>query len=162
MKTIALSQSKQAIVDDEDYEELSKYKWHAGKNNKSGIWYAQRTIRLTSKKCIKIRMHRQLMDYPYKKEIDHINHNGLDNRRSNLRICSHSQNMKNTCIRKNNSSGLMGVCWDKRSKKWMAYIRKDYKRITIGLFGDKDDAGHAVDKKALELFGEFAILNFSI
>jgi len=130
------------------------------KSNGKGKLYVARTININGK-YKKISMHRQIIGkIPIGKEVDHINHNGFDNRRCNLRICSRSQNAKNSKIRKNNTSGYNGVTFDKRAKKWRAQIWKDNCRIHIGLFEDKKIAARAVDKKAVELFGEFAVLNF--
>ena len=93
-------------------------------------------------------------------EVDHINQNKLDNRKSNLRLCSHSQNGINKYKQSNNSSGFKGVCFNKRRQKFMAFINKDKKRTYIGYFETAEEAGKAYDKKAKELFGEFACLNF--
>jgi hypothetical protein len=157
MKTILLTQGKVAIIDDEDFEKLNKYKWCANKLN--GIWYAMRTEYVDGKQKT-IMMHRHIIDCPSEKIVDHINHDGLDNRQCNLRICSYSQNNKNNRGHKHNTSGLIGVSWFKRDKKWKAYIYKDNNYIHLGVFDDKIEAGKAVDKKAIELFGEFAVLNF--
>lgn len=156
MKTIPLTQGKVAIVDDEDYEELNRYKWYA--NLQSGIWYARRHLEKMNEK--NITMHRQIMGSPCGKFIDHINQNGLNNRKENLRTCTRSQNCKNSLRQKNNSSGFNGVCWHKRIKKWQAYIQKNKKIIHLGYFVDINEAGRAVDTKAKEFFGEFAVLNF--
>lgn len=155
-KTVRLTQGKVAIVDDEDYEELSKYGWYASDIHG---WYATRTVTVGGKQKT-IFMHRQILESPKGKDIDHINHDGLDNRRENLRICTRSQNKKNGLKYRNNTSGLNGVCWVQKAKKWQAQIKKDGKNIYLGYFNDKDQAGHAVDKKVKELFGEFAVLNF--
>jgi hypothetical protein len=158
-KTIQLTQGKVALVDDEDYDELNKHKWCAGNDHKYERWYAHRQTRLPDGKRKLIIMHRQITDFKYK-IVDHVNHDGLDNRKCNLRSCTHSQNKKNSFVYKNNTSGFIGVSWHKYHQKWMAYINKDNKRIHLGYFYSKEDASHAVDKKALELFGEFAVLNF--
>jgi hypothetical protein len=157
MKFIPLTQGKVAIVDDEDFEKLNRYKWNAGLIG--NIWYAKRMVTSNGRRK-DMTMHRQLMKKPSGKFIDHINHDGLDNRRENLRICTRSQNNKNHRKLKNNTSGMNNVHWYKKSKKWMAYIKKDGKKTHLGLFIDKEEAGRAVDKKAKELFGEFAVLNF--
>lgn len=128
MKTILLSQGKFAIVDDEDYEKLSKYKWCA--NNRHGCWYAVRT---SNKKII--RMHRQILGL--KKgdgmKTDHVNHNGLDNRRCNLRICTLAENNHNRQRNKKwRSSKFKGVSWDKKMEKWRTQICYNYKLTYIG------------------------------
>ena len=159
VKTIPLTQGKVALVDDEDYEELKKYKWFAQKDHNWNRWYAIRKTRDKNRKRKSIRMHQQITGFKYK-IIDHINHDGIDNRKCNLRACTHSQNKKNSNLYKNNKSGLNGVSWFKTNKKWHAQICKDKTVIHLGYFKNKNDAGRAVDKKAKELFGEFTVLNF--
>jgi len=159
MKNIPLSQGKFALVDDEDFEQLNKHKWFATKNH-SGIWYARRNTNRTIGKRKIILMHRKIMNCSSDMKIDHANHDGLDNRRCNIRICTNSQNRKNSGLQKNNSSGLIGVSWHKRCKKWMARIQKDKRDIHIGYFNNKVEAGHMVDQFSICLFGEFAVLNF--
>jgi hypothetical protein len=151
MKTILLTQEKVAFVDDEEFAELNKYNWCADKIRYT--WYA---CRVSNGK--KIFMHRQILKSSVM--IDHINHNGLDNRKINLRSCSPSQNLRNCKIPKNNTSGLIGVHWVERVQKWFAYISKNNKRYNLGYFSDKEIAGRTVDKKALELYGPFVTLNF--
>jgi hypothetical protein len=152
MKTIPLTQGKFAIVDDDDYPELSRYKWHA--RNIKGNWYTQRHIGKQT-----IFMHRQITNFKYKM-IDHINHDGLDNRRCNLRPCNHSQNAINSKLAKNNTSNIRGVYWRKDREKWRVRIMGNGIYFSLGCFSNKKDAGRAYDKKAKELFGEFAVLNF--
>jgi hypothetical protein len=160
VKTIELTQGKVAIVDDEDYDELNKYKWYAHKDHQWERWYASRMSNRINGKRKLIMMHRKIMKDSSGKIIDHKNHDGLDNRKCNLRICNCSQNTKNSKIYKTNTSGFNGVIWNKERKKWRAQIYKDYQTIFIGYFKDKEVAARAVDEKAIELFGEFAILNF--
>lgn len=157
MKKIQLTKGMFTLVDEEDYDMLNKHRWWACNGN--GIWYAGRTARDVNGKRITILVHREIMNVPLGMEIDHRNRDGLDNRRCNLRICSHSQNQKNRKIQKNNKSGLVGVSWNKQHKKWEACVHNG-KSIHLGLFDDKIEAAHAVDKKAKEFFGEYAVLNF--
>ena len=154
VKTILLTQNKIAFVDDEDFEKLNKYKWYAFRSY-SGKYYARRK---KSKK--NIAMHREILNFP--PMIDHINRDGLDNRRSNLRVCDNSQNRINSKMCRHNSSGFRGVSWFKITKKWVVHIAKDNKKITVGYFTDKIKAAEAYDAKAKQLHGEFAILNFPI
>lgn len=156
MRTIPLTQGKVTLVDDEDYDELNRYKWYAHNTFKN--WYALRSDYINIKQKT-IRMHHQVTGFRYKM-IDHIDRNGLNNQKCNLRPCNHSQNRKNARLHKNNKSGLRGVFWNEQRKKWETSICKDGKAIYLGLFDDKIEAAHIVDKKAKELFGEFAILNF--
>lgn len=145
------------MVDDEDYEELIKYKWHAQPDDSR--WYANRKVgkgRLDKT----VSMHRIIMGDTTGVQYDHIDGNGLNNQKSNLRIATHRENMRN---RKNNSIGssrYKGVCWHKRVKKWQSRIGMDCKRICLGYYDSEEEAARAYDIKARELFKEFARLNF--
>ena len=96
------------------------------------------------------------LEFPEGMEVDHINGNSLDNRKSNLRICTHKENVRNQKLSAANTSGYRGVSWNKASKKWEAYIKVNQKRIYLGKFVDILDAARAYAKKAKECFGEFA------
>lgn len=89
-------------------------------------------------------LHRLIMDAPIGLEVDHINKNTLDNRSCNLRLVSHKENMQNRRMQRNNTSGVRGVWWDKKSNKWRACIRKDGKTIHLGTFSTIDDAEKVV------------------
>ena len=91
--------------------------------------------------------------------IDHIDRNGLNNQRNNLRDSTRSQNNANRGLNKNNTSGYKGVCWNKQKQKWHARIRVNYKYVQLGLFDNIKDAARAYNKAALKYFGEFAWLN---
>jgi HNH endonuclease/AP2 domain len=149
---IALTQGKVAIVDDELYDKLVIYNWFACQYY--GTFYAKATVNGK-----KIYMHRLLM--PGAKEIDHINGNGLDNRLENLRSCTRQQNSMNRSGIDGTSSQYKGVSWDNWSKKWKAYVHYNGKQINLGRFVDEIEAAKAHDTKAIELYGEFAWLNFS-
>lgn len=120
MKKIQLTQGKFAIVDDEDFLELSKYKWYL-----SGNGYATRTSR-------HIRMHRVINSTPEGFDTDHINGDKLDNRRSNLRTATRSQNNFNTSPPKDNTSGTKGVWFSKRHSRWYAQIKVRGVRYNLG------------------------------
>lgn len=152
-KLIPLTQGKFAIVDAEDYHWLSQYKWHACKSRST--FYAARRKGHTS-----ISMHREIMCAPEGLVVDHIDHNGLNNRKSNLRLCTHSQNLLNRRIRPDCKSKYKGVVWDWRNRKWVARICINQKRIHLGRFHNERDAAIVYDRKAIELFGQFACLNF--
>ena len=149
MKKIELTQNECALVDDEDYEELNQYSWYAEKGRYT--YYAARTDKLKKK----IRMHRVIMNPLFHLQVDHINRDGLDNRRKNLRICTHQQNQCNRKLSKNNSSGIRGVCWDKFRKKWKAKIKINNKTKYLGRFKDKLEAKEVYTKAAKEYFGAF-------
>lgn len=152
-RRIPLTRGKYAIVDPEDYEWLMKYKWHAS-DGRGGNFYA------VNRKMQK--MHRLIMNAPKGKVVDHINRNGLDNRKANLRPATHTQNMWNNGQRVERfSSKYRGVSWHKRLKRWAAIISINGKPKTIGYFKDEVKAAKAFDKVAKELRGEFAVLNFT-
>jgi len=157
MKKIKLPQGKFALVDDGDFEYLNKFKWRAIKNNLT--FYVQRNIRLVNGKWTSIYMHRVLLNVPEEMETDHIDHCGLNNQRANLRICTHQKNMMNRNSNKNGSSEFKGVSWYKRDRKWHAQIRYKKKNYHLGYFILENNAALAYNKKAKELFGEFARLN---
>ncbi len=104
-------------------------------------------------------MHRLIMNAPAGLVVDHIDGNSLNNRKTNLRICTQAQNIHNSRPRRNRSSKYKGVFWNKVNKKWSVSIRKGDKRIYLGGFDDEIEAALAYDRKAEELFGEFAYLN---
>jgi len=155
-RLISLTKGKFTIVDDEDYEWLSQWKWHY---NNGG--YAVRAITTTKNKQTLILMHRIITNAPPDKQVDHIDHDKLNNVRINLRACTHAENQHNRC-RGCGTSKFKGVCWHKRDKKWMSSIRIYDKLKHLGCFVNEIDAAKAYDKAARELFGEFAFGNFSM
>lgn len=157
-KEIKLTKGQVAIVDDEDYIKINQYKWCVYKKY-NGKYYAKRGIKV-NKKSKSILMHRQILDYPDTEEIDHINGNGLDNRKENIRICNRSQNKGNVNKYSNNLSGYKGVCWCKVKKRWRVTIQYIGKQTYLGYFDDIIEAAKIYDKKARELFGKFAKTNF--
>ena len=159
MKQIPLTQGKYAIVDNADYEWLNQWKWCAEKIG--NIYYAVRTIKINGKNIPQL-MHRLILGLIKGdgKLTDHHNHNGLDNRLENLRICNNSQNHHNQLPQKDCISKYKGVGWFKRDKKWCARICMNRKHYHIGYFDTETKAAKAYDKKALELFGEYACINF--
>jgi len=151
-KRIPLTQGRVAIVNNADYEGLSQHKWYATKGG--AVWYAKRDERGKT-----VLMHQLILNPPVGTESDHINGDGLDNRRSNLRLCTHAQNQMNSRKRTNCSSQYKGVDWDKSHCKWRARIMADGKRHHLGYFDDEIDAARAYNKAAKKGFGEFAKLN---
>ncbi len=159
MKEIKLTQGKVALVDDEDFEYLNQFKWYAYKSRNT--FYAGRKLRLGVNKRAIIIMHREILGLK-DSEIkgDHIDHNGLNNQRYNLRIATNAENCKNQKPREGCSSKYKGVSWHKRDKIWSVGIRINERRKHIGYFEDEIEAAKAYDKMAKLHFGEFACLNF--
>jgi hypothetical protein len=157
MKEIKLTQGKVALVDDEDYADLSQFKWHAVKFRGSHTLYAARRV-FIGKKWGRTLMHRFILGLGGKDWIDHKNGDGLDNQRHNLRICTNSQNQMNQALRVDNTSGFRGIC--RSGKKWSAAIRSGGEKIHLGTFETKEVAALARDHAAIKYHGEFARLNF--
>lgn len=161
MKTIQLTKGYVTTVDDEDYDELSKFKWCAHINSPRTI-YAKRGIRTKladGKITTRIEfMHNRIMGKADGFVVDHINRNALDNTRANLRWAKHWQNCRNS-TRNPGRSGYRGVYLNHQSG-WVANIaRINTGREHIGCFESKRDAAIAYNKRAIELYGEFAITN---
>jgi hypothetical protein len=104
-------------------------------------------------------MHREIMGAAEGQVVDHINHDGLDNRRCNLRVCSHAENVRNQRGQRGRSSGYKGVSRDRRLGKWRAQIWHNGKHTYLGLFESEAAAARAYNAKARDLFGAFAYLN---
>lgn len=157
MKEIKLTQGEVALVDDDMYDYLTQWKWCYGCDG-----YAVRTERHITisgeKKQNTIYMHREIMNATSGMEVDHRDRRRINNQRSNLRVCTTSQNGCNK-FQSNNTSGFKGVAWHKKDKKWRAYIKLNRRQIHLGLFNDKIEAAKVYNAAAMEHHGEFAILN---
>lgn len=159
MAFIEISRGKQVIVDDDMFDELNNHKWYCVPNKDNTNFYAVRNITVGIKKQKRIWMHRQIFGNVDAKDVDHINNNGLDNRKENLRQASRSQNNCNSFGHNNASSKYNGVCWDKIHNKWRAQITIDKRCHYIGRFVSEESAAMAYDKAAVKSFGEFARTN---
>lgn len=152
---ITLSQGLVALVDDEDFERINKHKWYA---NKCGnTFYAARMIRNNDKRGV-LQMQRAILLPEKGVFVDHIDGNGLNNLRNNLRLCTQAENLRNSKPI-GGTSKYKGVYWHEPTKKWLAYITFNYKRKHIGLFDLESSAALAYNENAKELFGSFARLN---
>lgn len=144
------------MVDNEDFNWLSKHKWHAIKAHNT--FYAARHFGKRPNRK-RIWMHREILNVPKGKQTDHINHHGWDNRKVNLRICTRSQNHQNEKPQKGKTSNYKGVFLQKHNQKWQAQIKINAQPVHLGFFVNERDAAKAYNDKAKELFGEFAHLN---
>lgn len=147
MKFIELGHGNKAIIDDDDFDRVNQYKWYL-----SAYGYA-----CTSRG--RVYLHRFVLNYTGRKVIDHIDRNSLNNQKDNLRICTRSQNIRNSNKRQG-SSRYKGVRWHKGTGKWNARITFNYREYHLGLFSSEIAAAKAYDRKAKELFKEYASLNF--
>lgn len=147
---LPLSQGKVAVIDFEDFEKVRGLKWHAvsiGRN-----FYAARNVRVGNKQTT-VFLHRVITDCPPDLEVNHIDGDGLNDRRYNLQPCTHQQHaLARQRKRKNASSIYRGVSWCKQNKRWQAQIAKNGKHIHIGRFDSEEAAARAYDAKAAELF----------
>ena len=158
-RQIALTQGKYAIVDVEDFAELNKYKWYAV--NAGHTFYAVQSMYTENRKRIIVKMHRQIMRPDKDTLVDHIYHNGLDNRRGNLRLATAEQNSWNRRIRKiRDSSKYIGVRWCKYHKKWRVSIRRNGRKEHLGYFDSETEVAKIYDAAAKKYRGEFAVSNF--
>ena len=159
MVELILTTGEKAIVDSSDYESLNSHRWRRSRNRPDGQIYPHAIIGGQH-----VRMHRFLMNPPPGMQVDHINGNTLDNRRSNLRIGTHAQNKGNTRKQKSRrgnsklSSQFKGV-FREIGGKWVAQIGSR-PRQHLGTFSKEEDAAKAYDVAAVEKYGEFASVNF--
>ncbi len=152
-KIIKLTKGYETTVDDDWYEILSSYQWVAimGRHGQSPY------VRSRGRKYVI--MHRLIMDAPIDSQVDHINGNTLDNRKSNLRICTPSQNCMNRNKKKNSHSSYKGVHQRCDNGRWRAHIAFNKKRTWIGHFNSEIEAAIAYNEAAKKYHGEFAKLN---
>lgn len=151
MREIPLTKGKIALVDDADYEWLSQWKW---------FYHSQGyAVKNYNNSCVL--MHRKIMNPDKGFVIDHINGNKLDNRRENMRICTYSDNNKNSKTRGKPLIKYKGVRYspDRKLKPWSAEIHAPSGRIYLGSFKNENNAAQAYNFAALEHFGEFASFN---
>lgn len=168
MIEIPLSQGKVALIDDEDRAIIEDHIWHAACPRKGvrteDIYYAATNIKKPDGKKTILRMHRLLIDSPPGMEIDHINGDGLDNRRENLRVCTPSQNQGSRRLQSGCASEFKGVVRNKKAKKWQVGLQFQLDGIKhyryLGCFENEIDAATAYDKAARKHYGDYALLNF--
>jgi hypothetical protein len=152
-RVIPVTRRRFVVVDLDDYYRLSKYRWYATVSRNT--FYAAR-----KRRGKRIFMHREIMRPGDDMVVDHIDRDGLNNCRSNLRLCTVGENCRNAVGNAGAMSKYKGVGWHKRIKKWTATIQADKKSYHIGYFSDEIDAAKAYDRRARKLHREFAYLNF--
>lgn len=159
MKQIKLTQGQYALVDDADYDWLNQYKWYALKDKDCDSFRAVKR----GKNHRQIIMARLILGLEHgdKREADHIDHNTLDNRRNNIRICTHQENMLNRKPFRGTTSKYKGVHWEsgRTKKNWRVQIRFSSETIHIGYYDNEENAATNYNWAAILLFGEFACLN---
>jgi hypothetical protein len=157
MKLIELSQGRVAIVDDEDFDWLSKWKWHYHRRKGAFTGYARRTSRETGKQYT-VLTHNEIYRYHHStsfQELDHINTCGCDNRKLNLRIASRNTNCTNKQRRSDCTSKQTGVNWNRCNCMWVARLQLPGKRLFLGNFTKKKDAIEARQQAEIEFFKDF-------
>ena len=150
-REVQLTQGYVALVDDEDYDRVvAAGPWHI-LNGSGDLIYAKHSLRSDGSNQA-LRLHRFILNAPAGQQVDHINGDGLDNRRSNLRLATQAQNNANRRSKDGSSSQYKGVCWNKTTGRWAA-------TICLGNFDTEEQAARIYNKFAREVFGEFARLN---
>ena len=141
------------MVDDEDYERLNQYKW-----SEDGNGYAQRRCVVNGRASV-TQMHRDIIDAPEGMVRAHIDGNGLNNTRANIRICMQQENTFNRAASKNNTSGYKCVTLHNQTGRWKSYIKVNYKQISLGCYATREEAASAYNYAAIDHYGKFARLN---
>ena len=162
-REIPLSQGKVALVDEEDYEAVSAFKWHAHRHK--GIWYADRYIRKADGRLSQRGLHQFILQPPPDLYVDHADGDGLNNQRSNLRLATRSENSQNQRRRTREgrcASRFRGVAWDRERRLWRSKICVNGRDLHLGRFADEHAAALAYDAAARLHFGVFASPNFPV
>lgn len=143
--TGALGKGKYALIDDSDWPIVKQYRWQL---HPDGYVYGSRG-----------RLHCYILHTPPALEIDHVDRDKLNNRKFNLRVCFHAENIRNRRISRNNTSGYKGVSWSSQTQRWRSAISVGGRKYYLGEFDIKEDAARAYNAAAIEAHGEFASLN---
>jgi hypothetical protein len=160
MKVISLSRGMVTVVDDEDYDYLMQWSWHAMKSGTR--FYASGSQSYPDRTVEHFLMHRVIMKAAIGEFIDHVNRDSLDNRKENLRSCTQGQNLMNSSIRSDNTSGFKGVSKTRQGDKWRATIQVNGASRQVGVFQTSKEAAEAYDRSATEHFGPFALTNSAL
>lgn len=162
MKTIYLHplvNGDVAFVDDCDFELVSGYKWYLAKRRHTNYVVGRLLLPYGKGQRQPILMHRLILGFPESTDIDHWDHDGTHNWRSNLRVCSRKQNQGNRILTQRNTSGFKGVYQCCRKGDWVAQIVRSNKAYYLGRADTPEDAARIYDEAALKHFGEFALTN---
>ena len=158
METITLTQGQFALVDDCDFEKVNQFKWCAHKGLKNHTFYAYRNTPYVAGHRTQQLLHRFILGVDDSTiEVDHKNRDGLDCRRHNLRVATHSQNQGNRKLGDKSASGFKGVSW--QDSQWVTRISINGKTKWLGYSNDKVTAAKKYDAAAIEAFGDFALTN---
>jgi len=160
---IPLNQGKRAVIDADDLPRIVPYHWFAYHVRQGDRWLAARTERSGDGKHAPVRtiwMHRVILDAPTGVDVTHLNGDGLDNRKRNLRTVTVVEKGARGRLRRTNTSGYRGVSRHAQSGKWRAMLQHRGAKLHLGVFATREEAARAYDAKALALYGELAILNF--
>ncbi len=152
VRQIPLTQGKVALIDDEDFERVNQYKWHALRDSHGTTWYARHVTPNPTR--VLLLMHRLIVNAPFGMEVDHVNGDGLDNRRANLRICTHSENVCNQ-RKTHGTSRYKGVSWHKDTGKWQAQIKVNGRGMYLGCFTTEEEAHAAYCSASAKYHGGF-------
>ena len=159
MKIITTRSGHEILVSDQDFDYLSQFSWSVtpppSTNPRS--FYARAKLRGEDGRSRAVLMHRMILGEASGRPIDHIDHNGLNNQRENLRVCTVQQN--NMAARRRDRDLPKGVSFCRRTGKYIAVIQVKYRKIYLGLHASKEEAAHAYNKAAVANFGQFAVLN---
>lgn len=156
VKEISLTQGKVALVDDADYEYLTLFNWQGSEDKNT--WYAKRAAKQANGRATTVSMHREILSVARGVYVDHIDGDGLNNQRHNLRQCTAQQNQFNARTRTDNASGYKNVYWHKREGRWCTHITINGKLRHIGSFLTIKEAVNAYNEMASKHYGEFARL----
>lgn len=162
MASIIARPNTEVLIDEEDFDLVNSMAWYVRKPHPRSKEYVY-CRRKVDGKDRSTPLHRFVLNLglnDQKRTVDHINGNTLDNRKSNLRICTISENLRNLKLRKTNKSGYKGVNYHKHQKKWASRICINRKRIHLGYFTNEVDAAKAYDEASKKYHGEFGSLNF--